>query len=453
MYLEFYLNVLYDGKVHFLSEWKMHMKTTISGFQWMAFMIAGSIVAPIAIADLFGLSPVETTGLVQRTMFVLGLSSLLQGLVGHRLPINEGPAGLWWGVFAIYAGLSTTLFSSNMETLRGLEGAMIVSGVAFILLSLFKLIQKVATLFTPVVLGVYLLLLVLQLSGSFINGMLGVGYRQDGVDLPIGLFSLILILFTFYLSRHRITWVSQYSILISLAAGWLIFSLLGFSKPIEFQTNKLIHLPTFFEFGRPIFDSGMITTAIFVTMLLLTNMIASIQVVDDIVSKSEKQEGRKVSYSRAGFVSGINQLLGGSFSAIGPVPISGAAGFIATTNLTSILPFLLGSIFILISSLSPQIMTIFAALPTPVGYAVTFVVFANMIRLSFFQFDQEKDTDRIRLVIGISLMIGVGAMFVPSAAYKDVPPILTSLLNNGLVLGSLTAIIVDQLTRKNRKSK
>lgn len=428
------------------------MKTTISGFQWMAFMIAGSIVAPIAIADLFGLNSLETTGLVQRTMFVLGLSSLLQGLFGHRLPINEGPAGLWWGVFAIYAGLSTTLFASNIETLRGLEGAMIVSGVAFILLSVFKLIQKLASLFTPVVLGVYLLLLVMQLSGSFMNGMLGVGYRQDGVDLPIGLFSVILILFTFYLSKHRITWISQYSILISLGVGWLFFALLGFSKPIDFHTSKVIQLPSFFEFGLPIFDAGMITTAIFVTMLLLTNMIASIQVVDDVIAKEQKKKGREVSFGRAGLVSGINQLLGGAFSAIGSVPISGAAGFIATTKLTSILPFLMGSLFVLVSSLSPQIMTIFAALPTPVGYAVTFVVFANMISIAFFQFDQEKDIARIRLVIGISLLIGVGSMFVPSAAYEGVPPILTSVLNNGLVLGSLTAIIVDQLTKKKRNA-
>lgn len=433
-------------------EWRMQMKTTISGLQWMAFMIAGSIVAPIAIADLFELNPLETTGLVQRTIFVLGVSSLLQGLLGHQLPINEGPAGLWWGVFAIYAGLSTTLFSSNMETLRGLEGAMIVSGVVFILLSVLKLIQVLAKLFTPVVLGVYLILLVLQLSGSFINGMLGVGYRGEGVDLPIALFSLLLVIFTFYLSKHKITWISQYSILISLAIGWVFFSILGFSKPIDFHADTLIQLPTFFEFGMPIFDAGMITTAIFVTMLLLTNMIASIQVVDNVIEKQVEKKQRKVSFSRAGFVSGINQLLGGGLSAIGSVPISGAAGFIATTKLTSILPFLIGSILVLVSSLSPHIMTIFAGLPTPIGYSVTFVVFANMMSIAFSQFDQEKETSRIRLVIGISLLVGVGTMFVPAESFVGVPPILTSLLNNGLVLGSVTAIIVDQIT-KNMKNK
>lgn len=427
------------------------MKSTLSGLQWMAFMIAGSIVAPIAIADLFGLSSVETTGLVQRTMFVLGLASLLQGIFGHRLPINEGPAGLWWGVFAIYAGLSSTLFSSNMETLRGLEGAMIASGIVFILLTVFNLIHKLAKLFTPVVLGVYLMLLILQLSGTFINGMLGIGYRQEGVDIPVTIFSFVLVIFTFYISRHRVVWISQYSILISIVLGWALFALLGLSKPLVINPQNIVQFPKPFEFGAPIFDAGMITTAIFVTMLLLTNMIASIQVVNSVIARQQGTTPKDVSFRKSGFISGINQLLGGGFSAIGSVPISGAAGFVATTGITTILPFITGSIFVLLASLSPHIMALFAALPTPIGYAVTFVVFSNMFSIAFAQFDQETDTKRSRLVIGISLLTGVGAMFVNAEAFEGISPILTSLLNNGLVLGSLTAIIVDQITKLGKR--
>ena len=80
------------------------MKKAVAGFQWMAFMVAGSIVAPIAIANLFGLSPEESAGFVQRTMFILGLSSLLQGLVGHRLPINEGACRFMVGCLWVVRG-------------------------------------------------------------------------------------------------------------------------------------------------------------------------------------------------------------------------------------------------------------------------------------------------------------------------------------------------------------
>ena len=428
------------------------MRTSLSAIQWMAFMIAGSIVAPIAIADLYQLSSIETAGLVQRTMFVLGVSSLLQALIGHRMPINEGPAGLWWGVFAIYAGLSTTLFSSRIETLQALEGAMIISGIVFFLLSLFKLIEKLALLFTPVVSGIYLLLLVIQLSGSFLNGMFGLGSEHSKIDLSIAVFSLGLVALTFYLSKHRIQWISQYSILISLAAGWVLFSLFGLGKKASPYQGPSFALPEVFAFGQPIFDSGLAVTAVFITFLLITNMLASIRITGQVL-KQTGSVGDELHYRASGFTAGINQILGGVFSAIGSVPISGAAGFIATTGITKLLPFIISSLLIIGASFIPGVMSFFASLPSPVGYSVTFVIFANMIAIAFAELDREQDKNRTRKVIGISLMAGVGSMFVPGEAFSDVPPTLVSLLNNGLILGTLIAVLIDQFTLAKEKRK
>ena len=92
----------------------------------------------------------------------------------------------------------------------------------------------------------------------------------------------------------------------------------------------------------------------FVTLLLLTNMLASIRVVQKVVSKYEENAASE-RFKQAGIITGINQLLGGLFSAIGPVAISGSAGFIATTNIYKRLPFILGSSFIIVVSIFPKI--------------------------------------------------------------------------------------------------
>lgn len=91
-------------------ESEKEMKVILSGLQWMIFMIAGAIAAPIAIADLYNLTPIETSGLIQSTMITLGIAGFLQGLMGHKFPIHEGPAGLWWSIFTIYASLVGALF-------------------------------------------------------------------------------------------------------------------------------------------------------------------------------------------------------------------------------------------------------------------------------------------------------------------------------------------------------
>ncbi|WP_243292033.1 purine/pyrimidine permease [Bacillus sp. FJAT-47783] len=425
------------------------MRTALSSIQWMVFMIAGTIVTPIAVAASFGMDAHETAGLIQRTIFVLGLSSLLQVLFGHRYPINEGPAGLWWGVFVIYASLGPTLFGSHEKTLQAIEAGILASGVLFILLSLFGLIEKISKLFTPVVTGVYLLLLVSQLSGSFLNGMLGVGYRKEGVDLHVAGLCFVLIVFTFLLIRKGPAVVRQYAILISLAIGWVLFALFDLAIPIE-RPNQFIAFPQIFAFGEPVWDTGMIVTSAFITLLLLANLIASIQVVDQVLKNQGIQNG-ETRYRQAGFMTGINQLLGGFFSAIGCVPISGAAGFIATTKISAKLPFIIGSVLVITMSFFPAITSFFAALPTPVGFATIFTIFASMIGLAFEEFDKVQDAKQARYVIGISLLTGIGAMFVASSAFKGIPPIVTSLLNNGLVLGTVVAIFVDQLTKSRTK--
>lgn len=428
------------------------MKTIVSAIQWMAFIIAGSIVAPIAIADVFQLNEIQTTGLVQRTMFVLGLAGFLQALFGHRLPINEGPAGLWWGVFTIYAGLSAALFSTNIETLQALQGAMIISGIVFFLLSFFKLIDRLAKLFTPVVSGIYLLLLVMQLSGSFLNGMMGIGGGKNEVDLKVAFFSLVSVGLTFYLTRHNIKWISQFAILISLGTGWLLFSLFDLGESFNRYNGPVFALPDILAFGKPVFDTGLMVTAVFITFLLITNMLASIRVTGQVLKKMGSENG-DLRYRASGYIAGINQLLGGVFSAIGSVPISGAAGFISTTGITKLTPFIISSLLIIAGSMLPPVMSIFAALPAPVGYSVTFVIFANMIGIAFSEIDREQDQHRTRVVIGISMLAGVGAMFVPAEAFRSTPPILVSILNNGLILGTLLAVIVDQFTLAKKKKK
>ena len=113
------------------------MKNLLASLQWMLFILMGSIIIPVAIAGTYGMPSADVITFVSRTLFVLGVAGVLQVLFGHKLPIQEGPAGVWWGVFALYAGIGSMMFGSQTETLRVLEFCFILSGVIFIIMSLF----------------------------------------------------------------------------------------------------------------------------------------------------------------------------------------------------------------------------------------------------------------------------------------------------------------------------
>ncbi|MGG2066946.1 purine/pyrimidine permease [Bacillus sp. S14(2024)] len=424
------------------------MKIIFSSLQWALFILMSSVVVPVAIASNYGLDSIATVEFVQRTLFVLGLAGILQSFFGHRLPIQEAPAGLWWGVFSLYAGLGTVLFGSHIETLRVLQYAFLLSGVIFILLSVFGLIEKLARLFTPTVVGIYLILIVIQLSSSFLQGMFGLDGQNDTVHLKVLLLSFLIVILSYCFSK--IPKIGHYSVLFSIVFGWALFSLFGLASP-AIKVREFIHFPKIFAFGYPRIEPNMIIMVIFITLLLLANMLATVRVVQQVLER-HKIEVDKNRLKQTGVISGINQLLSGLFSAIGPVPVSGSAGFIATTKITSKKPFIFGSLFIITISLFPPFTAFVAAIPKAVGYAAIFPIFASTIGLALQEFETVENKKNLFQIVGISLFAGIGVMFIPAKAFATISPMLVSILSNGLVFGVIIAVVAENIiTRKKVK--
>ncbi|RNF39115.1 purine/pyrimidine permease [Planococcus salinus] len=419
------------------------LKNVFGGVQWAVFLLASSIAAPIAIANVFGMDAADTALFVQRTIFVLGIAGLVQAVIGHKLPINEGPAGLWWGIFIVYAGLVGAIYSTMEESLQALQSGLLYSGVLFIIFAYTGLVGKMKKLFTPTVTFVYLLLLVLQLSGSIINGLLGVESPSDSVDAVVLFGGIMVIAITFLLMNSKTAWLNRYSVLFSIGIGWLLFWIIGKTEPVYFPGNAVIAFPEMLVFGPLVWDSGMFVTSLFLTVLLLANMMASLRVMEMVLKNSfSMQPENRV--KQTSVASGINHMIAGVFSAIGPVPISGAAGFVSATRNPSLKPFIMGGVLVVFISLFPNVMAVLAALPAPVAYAVIFAIFTSMVEMAFVELSNEKNRRQAYRVSAFGLMIGVGLMFVPPESMANLPVVLAATLSNGLIFGTVMAILIEQ---------
>ncbi|TCP29819.1 xanthine/uracil permease [Scopulibacillus darangshiensis] len=411
-------------------------KNILASFQWMVFILAGTIVTPVSIAFAFHFSQQETAELLQRTLFIMGLTSLLQGYFGHKLPLMEGPAGLWWAVFLTYATISGQAASSVHEILISLEFGLLTAGVIVILLSVLNLIKYVKKLFTPTMTGLYLLLLVVQLSGPFIQGILGVEGGQLNGKVAAGAIATLLL--AIILSRLNVAFLRNYSVLISLIFGWLLFYLLGIS-PQPTASDQVVSLPRVLAWGIPHFNLSIFITSVLISLLLVTNLIASMDVVRQVVDP-----GKKISLNKAGLMMGISQLLAGLFSSVGGVAISGSAGFIKTTRIKERLPFLIGSLLILLMSFFPGLTGLFAAIPPSVGYATLFVSISSIVGLALQTLRPSILEEGKLTVISLAFMTGAGMLLLPGGVLDALPESVSSLLSNGLVIGVVFGIILEQ---------
>lgn len=414
------------------------MRLLFSTTQWGFFILTGSLVAPVVVAAAFHLNDLETVGLLQRTFIVVGLSSILQALLGHKLPILEGPAGVWWGVFILLANNVSAAVTTG-SIMQSLEMGLLFSGLLLMSLSFFNVLNVIKKWFTPAVTGTYLLLLIFQFSASIVKGMLGISLSQPHINFKVALLAILTLIVTIYCGRCKYRVLQSYSILFGVAFGFALFSVLGLKKSIALQTHTWFTWPKLFAWGPPSFDIGMLLTAAVITLLLLINLIASIVIVEKAV-----QRKAEAVYNKAGIVMGVNQMLSAVFSAVGCVANSHTAGFISATQMTKRLPFILGCLAIILVGFFPPITVLLASIPTPVAFAVILYPFSHLLAAGLREYESSLKNQDQMFVITLSLIMGTGSMFIPAAAIADLNPILRPIVNNGLVIGVITAILLEQ---------
>ncbi|MBN6187930.1 purine/pyrimidine permease [Aneurinibacillus sp. BA2021] len=424
--------------------------TVTAALQWFFITISSSLVIPLVIGEMYGLAPQEVGQFVQQTFFFIGLASLLQVLFGHRLPITEGPAGMWWGIFVIMANLGVVAGQAPKEVGQTLEMGLILTGIMLIVLSATGFIEKVQKVFTPLVSGGYLVLLAISLSGSFMKGMLGIDYytKGSGVQPELAAVSIGIVLLTFAMIASRFKYVRSFAILIGMIIGWIIYIMMDWTKPLQ-ETHSAFSLPQLFFWGPPVFQLGTVLTSLITGFILITNLIASIVVVSQVVGAvPEKKE-----YKQGGILTGVAHILSGAGGIVGLVPLSISAGVIQVSRIASRLPFILSAVFLMLLGVLPPVSRILAGLPSPIGYAVMFVSFTQLLGFGLRDFGRVVFDERNIFIVGFGLLGGIGLMFVPAQALQGLPPIFGYIFGNGLVVGVLLIIFMEQVVFRKKPAQ
>ncbi|MCC2442670.1 purine/pyrimidine permease [Bacillus cereus] len=421
-----------------------HNQNHIMGtLQWFIFLLANSIALPIVVGGLFHLTTEEIFYLMQRTFFVVGISSFLQGWLGHRLPIADGPAGSWVGVFTVLA-YATAGQDQLHSTLQILELGMIISGVILIGLGVTGFIGRILFLFTPLVTGTFLLLLCLQLSGVFLKGMLGITATISQIDGFTAMIAFSIFLFVIILSNFGKGFVKSYAVLIGLISGWIIFLIAG-KVTIPSQVTHFVQLPHIFAWGLPKWNTGMAVSSFVMVCILVSNTVAAIIAINQATIHKATIEQKQLKDGT--WVGGISHLISSVFSTVGVVPLPATAGFIRLTKQKYIRSFLMACALLVVMSLFPSIIRYLASLPSAVASAVLMASFVQLIGIGFNNIKQVPMSERNVTILGVAVLFGGGVMFLPSGALQSLPSVMQYIFGNGLFVGTVVSILLEQIWR------
>ena len=425
---------------------KTVLGTSIFSVQWFVFLLANSLMLPIMVGKIFHMPPEEIVGLIQRMFFVVGLSSLLSGWLGHRFPIADGPAGIWLGIFVLMGQLAASQGTDQNLTLRLLEGGMLITGVTVVLIGFTGGIQKLLKVFTPLVTGVYLILITFQLSGTLLKGMIGISDAAESIHPANVLISFAVFLLVFACSVWGKGWMKSYAVLIGVIVGWIAYALVNGPAKVP-DSDSIINPPDLFTWGMPRLDGGMVITSIMVAFILISSLIASMSAMQQVLGEKEPIDGKFTPLDRGGIIAGITNILSSLFSTIGVVPLSISAGFVRLTGQRRIAPFFIACIALIVVSFVPGVYSLLSLLPSQVAYAAMLASFAQMIGIGLISILKVPFDERRMTILGLSLSFGTGVMFLPQNLFNTLPTIYQYLLSNGVMVGILIALLLEQVWR------
>lgn len=418
--------------------------TTLETIQWFIFLLASAVALPIVIGSIFHMSFNDIALLMQRTFFIVGVASFLQGLFGHRLPVMEGPAGIWVSIFAVLAQTAVHQGKSLASTLQIIETAILLAGLFLIIIGVTKLSQRILSLFTPLVTGSFLFLLAIQLSGTFLEGMLGIQGKSQTLDVFSTIIAFLVFFLVLGLSIFSSGWLKSYAVLIGIGVGWIL-SLFGdwgshANKKVEAAT---FHFPDVFAWGRPVWDIGVIPIALFTAIILLSNLVASISAASNSIYGDQSFENQQM--NRGTMMMGFNHSLAGIFSTIAMVPLATSAGFIDITGQKKKQPFMYAALLLTSIAFFPPIVRYISMIPSPVANAAILATFVQLMGLGLKNVASQPLDQRRLTIIGVAYLIGIGIMFLPADVFNNTPTIVQNLLSNGLLVGTILMILLEQV--------
>ncbi|TEB08782.1 uracil-xanthine permease family protein [Pelotomaculum propionicicum] len=416
-------------------------RTLAYAVQWLGFTLANSAVLPIVVGSALGLDQAGIAGLAQRTFFFQALASLLQVCFGHRLPIIEGPSGMWWGIFITLAAMAPGLGKPLSLLRTDLEFGVMAAGLILVLVGATGLIGKTLKLFTPAVTGSVLVLLGLQLSGAFVKGMFGIGSSGGSIDLKSAIVSLIVVAMVVVINLKARGFFKSIAILIGIAAGWVIAVLAGVPSGEFITQDAVVAFPKIFAWGTPTFDPGIVFVSVLTGLLVLSNLVASILAMERVL----KIELPQKSYNRGVIFTGMADVLAGLGATVGFVPYSAGAGMVSLTRVAARLPFIIFAIALIILGLLPQVGAFLASIPEPVGYSVLLASFCQMLGFGLKDYTRLEFNARDYFVVGLPILFGTGVMNLPGGSFGGIPVFAQYILGNGFIAGMLLCMLLEHV--------
>ncbi|HBK0978259.1 TPA: uracil/xanthine transporter, partial [Escherichia coli] len=246
-----------------------------------------------------------------------------------------------------------------------------LSGVLTMLIGFSGLGHRLARLFTPSVMVLFMLMLGAQLTTIFFKGMLGLPFGiadpNFKIQLPpfalsVAVMCLVLAMIIFLPQRF-----ARYGLLVGTITGWLLWY---FCFPSSHSLSGELHWQWFPLGSGGALSPGIILTAVITGLVNISNTYGAIRGTDVFYPQ---QGAGNTRYRRSFVATGFMTLITVPLAVIPFSPFVSSIGLLTQTGDYTRRSFIYGSVICLLVALVPALTRLFCSIPLPVSSAVMLV--------------------------------------------------------------------------------
>lgn len=412
------------------------------GLQHILAMFVSNITPLIIVAGAMKMPSETKTFLIQCTMLVAGVNTLIQayriGPIGARLPIVVGTS---------FAFVPVALSIGSKYGYEGILGAALIGAVFEIFIG--AIIKKIRRYFPPVVTGVIVLSIGLSLLPVGVSNFAGgVGAADFGSfpNLFIGMVVLITVIF-FKQFTKGIT--STGSIFVGTVVGFIVAFFMG---KVDLTP---VRNAAFMSFPRP-FTYGLAFHADACLAMIMMFIVSAVETVGDMSGVTMGGANREVTdkeLSGGILADGFGSALASVFSVLPTTSFSQNTGIVAMTGIMSRFVVGTGAAFLVAGAFFPKIGAVLSIVPASVLGGSLVMIFAMISISGINLITKEPLVGRNAVILSVSLGLGYGLGSVP-AALKYFPASIQLIFGgSGIVVSGSIAVLLNIILPLDEKVK
>ena len=430
--------------------------TSVSlALQHLVAMIVGCVTPPIMIASAIGLSLSDQVLLIQASLVMSAVCTLLQlypigGRFGAGLPVILGVS------FAYVPSMQAIAASGG--GVAAIAGAMIVGGIVAIIVGLF--VKKIRLLFPPVITGTVVFTIGLSLYPTAINYMAGgtantaesVAAKGLTEALVYGswqnwLIAALTLTAVLVLNNKAKGLCRLASILIGMLFGYVVALCFGMVSFADVGDAAWFSLPRFMHFGVS-FD---LSSCVAIGLLFAIN---SIQAIGDFTATTVGGMNREPTDKelQGGIIAyGASNILTALFGGLPTATYSQNVGIVTTNKVINRTVFALTGAFLLLAGLSPKFAAVLTTIPQCVLGGATITVFSTIAMTGMKLIASQDLTARNTTIVGLSAALGVG-ISQASTSLSQFPDSFTMIFGKSpVVIATIMAVLLNLVLPKEGK--